>query len=90
MLVRIEERDALDALLSDIPMPSVLPVDRDKVAATEERATSPPCESTIVVIQAFCGSGGKRTRVMIPGTTSEKCRDTNVEISDDFPTPSAF
>ena len=34
------------------------------------------------------GSGGSRTRVMTPGTTSEKCRDTKVETREDFPTPS--
>ena len=34
------------------------------------------------------GSGGSRTRVITPGTTSEKCRDTKVDTSEDFPTPS--
>ena len=53
-------------------------------------AASPPCESTMVVMHEFSGSGGNRTRVMMPGTTSEKCLETNVEISDDFPTPSIF
>jgi hypothetical protein len=89
MLLRKEEREALEALRSEPLRPSPLPpVGRDKVAATEDSATSPPCESTIVVMQAFSGSGGSRTRVMIPGTTSEKCRETNVEIKEDFPTPS--
>lgn len=34
------------------------------------------------------GSGGRRTLVKIPGTSSEKCRETNVETRLDFPTPS--
>jgi hypothetical protein len=42
----------------------------------------------MVVIQEFSGSGGRRTRVMIPGTTSEKCLDTKVEMREDLPTPS--
>ena len=42
----------------------------------------------MVVIQAECGSGGNLTRVIIPGTTSEKYRDTNVDMRDDLPTPS--
>ena len=43
----------------------------------------------MVVIHKECGSGGNRTRVIIPGTPgSEKYRDTNVEINDDLPTPS--
>lgn len=60
----------------------------DKFASAETSAASPPCESTIVVMQEFSGSGGSRTRVMIPGTTSEKCLETKVDMSDDFPTPS--
>ena len=43
----------------------------------------------MVVMQALSGSGGSLTRVIIPGTTSEKCLDTNVDIKEDFPTPSA-
>ena len=39
-------------------------------------------------MQEFSGSGGRRTRVMIPGTTSEKCLDTKVEMREDLPTPS--
>jgi hypothetical protein len=42
----------------------------------------------VVIQDDKCGSGGNRTRVMIPGTTSEKYRETNVEIKEDFPTPS--
>lgn len=64
------------------------PVDRDIAATAEIKAASPPCESTMVVIQLESGSGGKRTRVMIPGTTSAKWWDTNVDIKLDFPTPS--
>ena len=48
------------------------PVASDMAATAEIKAASPPCESTMVVIQLESGSGGKRTRVMIPGTTSEK------------------
>jgi hypothetical protein len=58
------------------------------VATAEDRATSPPWESTMVVMQEFSGSGGRRTRVIMPGTTSEKCLETKVEIKEDFPTPS--
>lgn len=43
----------------------------------------------MVVMQDEFGSGGNRTRVIMPGTTSEKYLETNVEINDDFPTPSA-
>ena len=53
-------------------------------ATAEIRAASPPCESTIVVIHEFSGSGGNRTLVMIPGTTSEKCLETKVNIKEDF------
>ena len=60
----------------------------DMVATADINAASPPCESTIVVMHEFSGSGGNRTRVIIPGTTSEKCRETNVDINDDLPTPS--
>ena len=42
----------------------------------------------MVVMQDECGSGGSLTRVMMPGTTSEKYRDTKVDIRDDFPQPS--
>lgn len=59
-------------------------------ATADINAASPPCESTIVVMQEFSGSGGNRTLVIIPGTTSEKCLDTKVDIRDDLPTPSAF
>lgn len=61
-----------------------------KLATADIKAASPPCESTIVVMQEFSGSGGNRTLVMIPGTTSEKCLDTKVDIRDDFPTPSIY
>lgn len=44
----------------------------------------------MVVMHELSGSGGSLTRVIIPGTTSEKCLDTNVDIKDDFPTPSEF
>jgi hypothetical protein len=47
-------------------------LDNVKAATADIKAASPPCESTMVVTQAFSGSGGNRTRVMIPGTTSEK------------------
>jgi len=42
----------------------------------------------MVVMQDEFGSGGNLTRVMIPGTTSEKYRDTKVDINEDLPTPS--
>mmetsp|Transcript_24824 Transcript_24824/g.54498 ORF Transcript_24824/g.54498 Transcript_24824/m.54498 type:complete len:84 (+) Transcript_24824:2725-2976(+) len=58
-------------------------------ATADINAESPPCESTIVVMHEFSGSGGNRTRVIIPGTTSEKCLDTKVEMRDDLPTPSS-
>jgi hypothetical protein len=80
ILLRSDEREALDAAES--------PVGMDMVAKADDKATSPPCESTIVVMHEFSGSGGSRTRVMMPGTTSEKCLDTKVDIKDDFPTPS--
>ena len=59
----------------------------DMLATADINAASPPCESTIVVMQEF-SAGGSRTRVIMPGTTSEKCLETNVDISDDLPTPS--
>ena len=62
----------------------------DIFATADINAASPPCESTMVVIQEFSGSGGNRTLVIIPGTTSEKCLETNVEIRDDLPTPSVL
>lgn len=68
--------------------PPAAPPDIDMVATADVRAASPPWESTMVVIQEFSGSGGSRTRVIIPGTTSEKCLDTKVEMREDFPTPS--
>jgi hypothetical protein len=80
ILLRSDEREALDA--------ADPPVGIDMVAKADDKATSPPCESTIVVMHEFSGSGGSRTRVMMPGTTSEKCLDTKVDIKDDFPTPS--
>lgn len=46
--------------------------DMDMAATAESKAESAPWESTMVVIQEEFGSGGNRTRVMIPGTTSEK------------------
>lgn len=79
--------DSPDLVLPPPPMVVVVP-GIESVARAAMRAASPPWESTIVVIQEFSGSGGRRTRVMIPGTTSEKCLDTNVEMRDDFPTPS--
>lgn len=75
-------------LFAEVPPPPLLEDDTDMVATADKRAASAPCESTIVVIQAEWGSGGNRTRVMIPGTTSEKYRDTKVDIRDDLPTPS--
>ena len=58
--------------------------------AAVARVASAPRESIMVVIQFLeAGSGGRRTLVMTPGTTSEKCRDTKVETRQDFPTPSA-
>jgi hypothetical protein len=62
----------------------------DIFATADINAASPPCESTMVVIQEFSGSGGNRTLVIIPGTTSEKCLETKVEIRDDLPTPSVL
>jgi hypothetical protein len=43
----------------------------------------------MVVMQLLSGSGGRRTCVIKPGTISEKCRETKVEMRDDLPTPSA-
>ena len=60
----------------------------DMFATTDIKAASPPCESTIVVMHEFSGSGGSRTRVIMPGTISEKCLETKVDIRDDLPTPS--
>lgn len=57
---------------------------------TFKRAVSPFCESTMVVTQLVSGSGGNRTRVMIPGTASLKYRLTKVLIKLDLPTPSVF
>lgn len=54
----------------------------------EIRAASPPCESTMVVTQELSGSGGNRTLVMIPGTTSAKYRETKVIIYPLIPTSS--
>ena len=62
--------------------------DKDMWATAESKAESAPWESTMVVIQEEFGSGGNRTLVMTPGTTSEKYLDTKVEMRDDFPTPS--
>mgnify|MGYP003565360121 CR=1 FL=1 len=75
-----EEKESVDVAAAED--------DKDIVAAAESKAESAPCESTIVVIHLEFGSGGNLTRVMIPGTTSEKYRDTKVDISDDLPTPS--
>jgi hypothetical protein len=44
----------------------------------------------MVVTQLVSGSGGSRTRVMIPGTASLKYRLTKVLIKLDLPTPSVF
>jgi hypothetical protein len=54
------------------------------------RAVSPFCESTMVVTQLVSGSGGSRTRVMMPGTESLKYRLTNELIRLDLPTLSAL
>jgi hypothetical protein len=52
-----------------------------------DNATSPSCVSMIVLVQlANCASGGMRTRVMIGGTNSEKCRETKVDTRLDLPT----
>ena len=49
---------------------------------------SPSCVSIIVVVHLYKdGSGGRLTRVNIPGTCSEKCLDTNVDMRLDLPTP---
>ena len=77
----------MEALAGDVGRDAVAPVVA-MFATADIRAASPPCESTIVVIQEFSGSGGNRTLVMIPGTTSEKCLDTKVDIREDLPTPS--
>mmetsp|Transcript_92544 Transcript_92544/g.188418 ORF Transcript_92544/g.188418 Transcript_92544/m.188418 type:complete len:267 (+) Transcript_92544:272-1072(+) len=69
-----------------VAVPAVLV---DMFATADMRAASPPCESTMVVMQEFSGSGGNRTLVMIPGTTSEKCLETKVDMRDDLPTPSS-
>ena len=51
------------------------------------KIVSPSCVSIIVVVHLYKdGSGGRLTRVNIPGTCSEKCRDTNVDIRLDLPT----
>ena len=43
----------------------------------------------IVLVQlSNCGSGGVITLVIIGGTSSEKCREMNVDTRLDFPTPS--
>jgi hypothetical protein len=73
----------------DVVVVVVVPAE-DIFATADINAASPPCESTMVVIQEFSGSGGNRTRVIIPGTTSEKCLETKVEIRDDLPTPSVL
>ena len=76
------------------PSPSVVVVDVvavvDMFATTDIKAASPPCESTIVVMHEFSGSGGSRTRVIMPGTISEKCLETKVDMRDDLPTPSVI
>ena len=77
----------IEAVVGVGGMPSGIPAVA-MFATAEIRAASPPCESTIVVIQEFSGSGGNRTLVIIPGTTSEKCLETNVDIKEDLPTPS--
>ena len=43
-----------------------------RLAIAEIKAVSPDWESTIVVKQLESGSGGSRTLVIKPGTTSEK------------------
>lgn len=78
--LRMEDRLAVPVEL--------LPGGMAMVATADDNATSPPWESTMVVIHEFSGSGGSRTRVIIPGTTSEKCLDTKVDIKEDLPTPS--
>ena len=77
----------IEAVVGVGGMPAAIPVVA-MFATAEIKAASPPCESTIVVIQEFSGSGGNRTLVMIPGTTSEKCLETKVDIKEDLPTPS--
>ena len=87
------ESGELEVLSVDlIPSEEELEMDADTYSLNDNvpadsNAESAPCESTMVVMQECCGSGGRRTRVMIPGTISEKCRDTKVEMRDDLPTP---
>jgi hypothetical protein len=88
LLAPIPEVDRLFCSVDNDPVEPPAP-DNERLVACDNKAASPPWESTIVVIQEFSGSGGSLTRVMIPGTTSEKCLETNVEMREDFPTPSA-
>ena len=90
-------RSMLSLVFPPSVMEAVVGVDGRAAAATpvvvifataEINAASPPCESTMVVMQEFSGSGGNRTLVMMPGTTSEKCLETKVDIKEDLPTPS--
>ena len=85
LVVGVPSSDVLGVAIMSPPPPAA-----DMVATADINAASPPCESTMVVIQELSGSGGKRTRVIMPGTTSEKCRETKVEINDDLPTPSVM
>ena len=78
-----DEKESVEAAAAE-----ALVEDKDMVATADNRAESAPWESTIVVMQEEFGSGGNLTRVIKPGTTSEKYRDTKVDMSDDLPTPS--
>lgn len=57
-----------------------------RIASPSINAVSASCESIMVVVHDVPGSGGNCTRVIIPGTSGENTRDTNVDIKDDFPT----
>jgi hypothetical protein len=75
----------IEAKLPLLPKRALL---RERASA---KATSPSWVSMIVLVQlANCASGGMRTRVMIGGTSSEKCRETKVDTRLDLPTPSVM
>ena len=63
-----EEKESVEAL----PAAPLVDDDKDMVATADNKAESAPWESTMVVMQEEFGSGGNLTRVIMPGTTSEK------------------
>jgi hypothetical protein len=89
MLSLVFPPSVMEAVIGDVGRAAAAAPVVAMFATAEIRAASPPCESTIVVMQEFSGSGGNRTLVMMPGTTSEKCLETKVEIKEDLPTPSS-